>query len=87
MIVQLTNFYKVRIWCDAGHDILASQHDLASKIVEDFFIKSQDFDMNRIQKTVKELGNKTLMEQAQMALKRISEVTEMIRNRLNKDSR
>ncbi|XP_046852917.1 guanine nucleotide exchange factor DBS-like isoform X2 [Xenia sp. Carnegie-2017] len=77
---------QVRIWCDAGHNILASQHDLASKIVEDFFSKSQDFDMSRIQKTVKELGNKTLMEQAQMALKRISEVTEMIRNRLNKES-
>lgn len=81
-------------WCNAGVDILASQPldrfqsaegaEKALKEIDEFLKKPQGVNLaklNRMEKTAKELGDENLLEQVRMALKRISEVTEMMSNR------
>lgn len=81
-------------WCNAGVDILASQPldrfqsaegaEKALKEIDEFLKKPQGVNLgklSRMEKTAKELGDENLLEQVRMALKRISEVTEMMSNR------
>ncbi|XP_046852419.1 guanine nucleotide exchange factor DBS-like isoform X2 [Xenia sp. Carnegie-2017] len=81
-------------WCNAGLDILASQPaerfqspegaETSLREIDDFLKKPQGVNLrklNRLEKTTKELGDEVLLEQVRMALKRISDVTEMMRNR------
>ena len=56
----------------------------ALKEIDEFLKKPQGVNLgklNRMEKTAKELGDESLLEQVRMALKRISEVTEMMSNR------
>lgn len=56
----------------------------ALKEIDEFLKKPQGVNLgklNRMEKTAKELGDENLLEQVRMALKRISEVTEMMSNR------
>ena len=56
----------------------------ALKEIDEFLKKPQGVNLgklNRMEKTTKELGDEHLQEQAKVALKRISEVTEMLSNR------
>ncbi|XP_028402827.1 guanine nucleotide exchange factor DBS-like [Dendronephthya gigantea] len=88
------SLHQVGTWCNAGVDILASQPldrfqstegaEKALKEIDEFLKKPQGVNLgklNRMEKTAKELGDEVLLEQVRMALKRISEVTEMMSNR------
>ena len=86
--------FQVTKWCNAGVDILASQPldrfqsvegaEKALKEIDEFLKKPQGVNLgklNRMEKTTKELGDDELLEQVRTALKRISEVTDMMSNR------
>ena len=86
--------FQVTKWCNTGVDILASQPldrfqsaegaEKALKEIDEFLKKPQGVNLgklNRMEKTTKELGDEGLLEQVRMALKRISEVTDMMSKR------